>query len=272
MAEKEGWLGRLTPAMKPMRSRSDCRVRPAARRRPRFTAVVRLIVASLLTTPVANVGRAASIERLADGRVAITMLGERLTLNEQDAAGVRRFFYQTLECDGHDTYKFQSWLTDPKLAACLNAGIPNDAPKSNDVVSMTIDTKLAVSRPNQVREIYINVGRVVNQCESWDYGRPPTPPSWTPGPLGYEQRHVQEGTLYRLAAGVRLGAATRSSCNHCTYYCNLLLYDVNKNAGVYVSLDGSDKLTPLPSWAIVDLAARAFADSIFSARPAGDLQ
>jgi hypothetical protein len=247
-----------------------------------------LVAASIhLATPSA---RAASLERLGDGRVVITAFGERVAFPEKDAANV--YFWWEGDCDPRDRLgtSLDRWLNDPKIAECLNRTIPSDV---SNVLGSLGDITFQVTLMPEDGLLYpgaINPDEV-SKSSMWPRSlsivlRHPTLRGdcsfHDPGiadRLGY-QRHLISVSPpleeYTLKAAARIGSASRPLCVSCSQWssvvCSSRIISGDKAVGVHLGWEQGDFVGPQPDWLKYDAATRKIARSIFIDRPTEDFQ
>lgn len=267
-----------------------------------FLAVLRPLVA---TTVVAALflsdASAASLERLPDGRIVLTALGEKFAFREKDADHVD-LHWPEYPCKPVPLkISLALWRDDPVVAACLNKAIPDAFPPGSRLsitlrVQFTfdggepypdrgrrIDGSLATGAilyPGRIARsdvpdppklfgfLYVGVGHV-----NKDFN-PNIPTDGDPDGLGFQAHRVGKAPpFYRLPPNRRRDASIRPLDVACSdserSVCSITLRSTDGYVGLRVEWLGP---SPRSGWALYDAAARKIADSIFVARTPGDVQ
>jgi len=265
----------------------------------------RTLVAAILagsTSALFSAGAsAASFERLPDGRIVLTALGEKFAFRERDLDRVD-LYWPEYPCKPAPTrLSLALWREDPVVAACLNKIIPDDFPPGSRLsltlrVQFTFEGGERYPEKGKRIEESLTTGSILHpgQLTPGDLPDPPRlfsfiyvgvlhvnkdfrseiPADGNPDALGFQAHRVGKlRPFYRLPADRRIGMPIRSLDVACSdiesSHCSISL----KSADGYVGL-GLEWLGPSPrsGWPIYDAAARKIANAIFVARTPGDIQ
>jgi hypothetical protein len=261
----------------------------------------RVCVIALAASSLASKSEAASIERLPDGRIVLTALGEKLAFRESDAEQVDLYWPEYPCKPKPRRVSLALWRDDPVVAACLNKAIPDDFPPGS-LQSLTLRVQFTFGDG----EPYPRKGKRIDEpidADSLLYPGSikatalPTPPrlfsfmfvgvlhvnknfsrnipiDGPPDSLGYHAHRVGKAPpFYRLPADRRPGGATRALDVPCSDVDDSVCSVSVGSSDGFISL-GLRWLGPSPraDWALYDAAARKIADSIFIARKPGDVQ
>jgi hypothetical protein len=245
---------------------------------------------------------AASLERLPGDRIVLTALGEKLAFREKDADHIELYWPQYPCKPKPNRVSLALWRDDPVVAACMNKAIPDNFPPGSQL-SLTIRVRFtfengepypekgrrldepigasSVLYPGQIRSAELPVSPrlleftfagVLHVNKAFN---PNIPLDGPPDSFGYRQyqRIGKESPSYRLPADRRLGDAVRSLDVACSDVRDSVCSISLRSSDGFVST-GVRWLGPSPraDWPLYDAAARKFANSIFVARPPGDVQ
>jgi hypothetical protein len=261
----------------------------------------RACIVALIASLIAPNLEAASLERLPDGRIVLTALGEKFAFREKDADEVD-LHWPSYPCKPvPQRVSLALWRDDPVVAACLDKARPDHFPLGSQQ-SLTLRIRLTFENG----EPYPGTGKRIDQPIGTDFFlypgpikstdlptpprlfgfvfvsvlhvnknfRPNVPADGPPDSLGYQAHRVGKAPpFYRLPADRRPGNAMKPLDVACSdveaLHCSISL----RSADGYVGL-GLDWLGPSPrvDWTLYDAAARKIADSVFIARKPGDIQ
>jgi hypothetical protein len=267
------------------------------------------LIAGLLCATAAPSAHSASLERLGDGRIVLTALGERLAFREKDAGRIN-VYWPPYPCDPKPRSVFVTlalWLDDPKVAECLNRAIP-DGVVPDKRQSMTLQIYLGFEdgrgyrtsgkRPDQPLdnvpplypggikpeelpeppmlsgEMYVNVRHPYAGLECL------SPVKGPPDTLGYEPHGGDKSPpnlQYTLPPDRRADHALRPLCVGCSrtgnsWDCAVIVRSSDKAVSLSLQWFDWDFHGPRSTWLLYDAAARKIAQSIFIDRAPGDLQ
>src|SRR5260370_4683573 len=99
-----------------------------------------LVGASILISGIDESARAASVQRLADGRVVVSIYGQRLSFREKDAEQIKLHLPQCDNAGGYLT-NLAEWLNDP-IVTCLKRDDIPDSSEGDGVPSFTVSPVL----------------------------------------------------------------------------------------------------------------------------------
>jgi hypothetical protein len=265
---------------------------------PKAAALLAALVCAVLSPPSVS---AASLERLPDGRIVLTALGEKFAFRERDAEQVDLHWPEYPCKPKPRRVSLALWRDDPVVAACLNKAIPDDFPPGS-LQSLTLRVQLAFENgepyPGQGKRIDEPIGTdsllYPGPIKATDLPTPPrlfgfvfvsvlhvnkgfnanVPADGSPDGLGYQAHRIGKAPpFYRLPADRRPGNMMKPLDVACSdakpSHCSISL----RSADGYVGL-GLDWLGPSPraDWTLYDAAARKIADWIFIARKSEDVQ
>jgi len=247
--------------------------------------LVGIFFGSLLST-VPSSAHAASLERLNDRRVIVNIFGEKLSFRTEDASNVEFLFTGPPDCDSkYPTPTLKRWLDDPSVAACLEHRLADTSGRAA-VMIMHFTTRGPLDFPGAITQADFP-GGIIGTDISIMLRHPATgqlcvaSSGWTADKLDYQTRPLGKSPkteCYKLPAKERLGNASRPLCVGCSgdigqsAVCSVNLASKNNSAGLSLSWIDFHFNGPTPLWIKYDAAARKIADSIFVARPSGDLQ
>lgn len=256
-------------------------------------AALAIGILALLPTSVS----AASFERLADGRIALAALGEKFAFPEDELDDVELAGLD-YPCERKPPrLSLALWRRDQRLAECLNKIIPDGFPPGSRLhfaLRVRVRFEDGTSYPESGRKITDPIGTTSllypGGVRPIDLPSPPRlidfvyvgvlhinkkfdphiPADGPPDDLGYQLHGAgKAGQFYRLSADRRLGKATKPIDIACGSYCSVGLTSSDGYVGLRLEWMGP---SPRSGWSKYDAAARKMADSIFAARPPGDLQ
>jgi hypothetical protein len=262
----------------------------------------RVCVIALAASSLASKSEAASIERLPDGRIVLTALGEKFAFRESDAEQVDLHWPEYPCKPKPRRVSLALWRDDPVVAACLNKAIPDDFPPGS-LQSLTLRVQFtfgdgepyprkgkridepidadsllypgsikATALPTPPRLFSFMFVGVLHVNKNF---RPNIPLDGPPDSLGYQRyrRTGKESPPYRLPADRRIGSAVRSLNVPCSDVSDSVCSISLRSSDGFV-WTGIEWLGPSPraDWAFYDAVARKIADSVFVGRPPGDVQ
>jgi hypothetical protein len=252
--------------------------------------ILRLLIAGAASYfAMAQSLRAASLQRLTDGRVIVTAFGERLAFREKDAERID-FFWENYPCDPRNSVgsTLARWLNDPKVGECLNRTIPDKFTNINRSFSFTIipiqedgfvyPGGVNATEISQTSLVTRSVKAILRGPTHIGFRDDPTVPT-TPAQFGYE--HYSQGISpevdrYILKAPDRLNNAVRPLHISCVEInietCSVDLDSSDRTAALTLEWSQGNFIDPKSDWIKYDAAARKMAQSIFIDRPAGDFQ
>jgi len=256
------------------------------------TALV-VSMSTLLSTSV----WAASFERLPDGRIALVVLGEKFAFPEDELDDVE-LAGPEYPCNPKPLrLSLALWRSDQRISECLNKLIPDSFPPGSRLyLSLRVRVRFedGTAYPEPGRTItdpirttsslypgrfspndlpipprlidFVYVG-VLHINTNFD---PHIPADGPPDDLGYQMHGAgKPGQFYRLSADHRIGKATKPLDIACGSYCSVGLTSSDGYVALRLEWMGP---SPRRGWSQYDAAARKIADSIYAARPPGDLQ
>lgn len=245
------------------------------------------------------------MEQLADGRIVIHILGERLAFREQDASRVG-LNWPPYPCDPKPmgSTNLELWLQDPRVASCLDRYIP-DAFVSGERQSVVLRIHLAYEDGSR----YPGAGKRIDQPlgdmpplypggvsvkdlpsppllsgEVFLRVRDPYTPLWclspaegSPDELGFQVLRAGRsptGGLYTVPPNRRIGETSRPLCVTCSQLsgCTVVLRSSDSAVSLELNWHERDIHRPQANWLLYDAAARDIANSIFIDRSLGDVQ
>jgi hypothetical protein len=262
---------------------ADCRVISKVSR----AAILCLMVFSCLGVVFCDRGPAlaASLQRLPDGRVIITALGQKLAFRENDAESVLFSWYNP-PCDSGGENTLAQWLSDSKIASCLDRSIPDSSSASSGPLTFYL-----ILKKDDAGHIYpggleyaeslkplLNSWVVQGKLNALNRSETYCEHSIHIGPtrFGYEQGRLEGGTdTFELRASARTGNASQPLCVFChkdNSSCAFGLSTSDGFASIGINWDQLDRQWPRPEWVEYDVALRKIAAAIFIDRIAGEFQ
>jgi hypothetical protein len=265
-------------------------------------------VITLLAFSVASNSEAASLERLPDGRVVLTVLGERLAFREVDADRVGLYLPSDVCRSKNPTgVMLRQWLDDPAVAECLRTAIPDTyVPRNSVTFRVYLGYEDGTSYPGKGKRLSSLIGDLpplypggvtvdelpqpsLLSSSMFVTVRDPiygmecmAPIEGRPDDLGYQGRQAGKSpptmrfTRSSEKRPDRPSHATRPACIGCTqisgWNCAIGVKSKDNRVAVSVQWHDWDFHGPRPEWALYDTIARKIAESIFSSRDGGDIQ
>lgn len=248
-----------------------------------------------LTSLATSSAQSASLERTADGRIVISVLGEKLAFREKDANKVE-LRWPPYPCSPKSLWpNLAQWFNDPQITECLNKSLPtsytaglrqsvglmvylsyedgrgyrNIRPEDRPREPLYPGALKSDDLPNPlVLTGQIDV-RVRDPYTGLECLRPTNGP---PDALGFEYRRG----WHTLPASKRLGNTSKALCVSCAHIsgwsCSVMLRSLDKAVSLSLSWYEATFHGPQPTWLLYDAAARKIAQSIFIGRDPGDVQ
>lgn len=260
---------------------------------------VNAILISLAWALIAADAQCASFETLPDGRVVLTVLGEKLAFHEHDLGNVD-LYWPMYPCQpGRSQVTLALWRADPDVKACLDKVLPDDYPEGS---RQTLTLRLLLRFEDGTRypekkitdpittSIFLSPGhidpkdlpvppRVYEMKVSLSSaGRATTRPQSTidgpPDSLGYQVMDAgKRWERHLLSASGRLGVASKPVSIACSEEvesnCSFAVSSSDNKASIGIGWLGPN---PRADWKKYDLVLRKLADLIFIAKPPGDVQ
>jgi hypothetical protein len=265
------------------------------------------LVGAMFPESAATSANAASLDRLGDGRIALTALGERMYFREKDAKNIQ-VFWPSYPCKPQPgtsrplSPSLEEWLDNPVIADCLNEYISNDfvpnGPKVQHALTLKIKFGFADGRlypgtgkridhpleaalyPGDLEPDQLPSPPLVSEAEL-RIGDPYTrlaclaPLQNIPNELGYEARganRTRPPALFTLPPARRQGSTSRPLCVFGGESNWVLLRSADNRVSFSLNWFDWKYSGPRASWSLYDTAARKIANSIFSDRVWGDIQ